>query len=249
MLRLFFMLLFLLLPALAGAQVSVDTVQGTLGRTVALPIRLATAGGNGWDSIVTLSGRIRLSNPTVFYPQRFIAPAGDSVSDVVLRAEKDSIYQFSVTLHRDSAGRTAGDTLAYLAGEALAGSDSVCILRFENLTLDGQAVADATGAIITHSIGTPIPYVRFATLEQNYPNPVARGRATIFAYRIDKRSDVRFHIYNLLGQELFVAQVGDTDIGPHLFVFVPEPTMPAGAYLIRLVTNSGSADKVMHILQ
>lgn len=249
MLRIFFILLFLLLPALAAGQVSVDTARGVVGKTVAVPIRLETAGGNGWKNSVTLSGRIRLSNPTVFYPQRFIAPLGDSVVDAMLRAEKDSIYIFSLTLLRDSTGRTAGDTLAYLAGEALAGSDSICLLRFEDLSLDDTPAADAAGAVITRSIGPPLPYVRFATLEQNYPNPVARGRATIFAYRIDKRSDVRFHIYNLLGQELFVAQVGDTDIGPHLFIFVPEPTMPAGAYLIRLVTNSGSADKVMHVLQ
>jgi len=243
------MLLFLLLPALAGAQIAVDTVRGVVGKTVGVPIRLAPGGGNGWENPVTLSGRIRLSNPTAFYPQRFIAPAGDSVVNFTLRAEKDSIYIFSLTVRRDSIGRTAGDTLVYLAGEALAGSDSVCILRFEILSLDGSPVAGATGAVITQSIGTPLPYVRFATLEQNYPNPVSRGRRTTFAYRIDKRSDVRFHIYNLMGQELFVAQVGDTDIGPHLFVFVPEPTMPAGAYLIRLVTNSGSADKVMHVLQ
>lgn len=243
------MLLLLLLPVAAGAQLSADTTYGVVGKTVSVPLHLARPVGNGSPNPVTLYGRLRLGNPTVFYPQRFIAPSGDSILAFTLRAEKDSIYTFSITMRRDSTDRTAGDTLMYLAGEALAGSDSVCVLRFEALTLNDTSIADTRGVIITLSIGTPLPYVRFATLEQNYPNPVSRGKPTIFAYRIDKRTDVRFHIYNLVGQELFVAHVGDTDIGPHLFIFTPEPTMPTGPYFVRLVTNSGTADKVMHILQ
>ena len=103
--------------------------------------------------------------------------------------------------------------------------------------------------MISSSVGPPLPYIRFATLEQNYPNPVPSGTSTTFAYRIDRRSEVVFHIYNLLGQELVTAELGEQELGPHIFVFVPYPTMPTGAYLVRLVTNSGSADKVMHILR
>jgi len=242
-------LLLLLLPVVAAAQLSADTARGLVGRTISLPLYLEFPAGSPGPNPVTLHGRLRLGNATVFYPQRFIAPAGDSLLGFMLHAEKDSIYTFSFTIDRAEENRVSGDTLVYLAGEALAGSDSVCILYFETLEADSRPLDDATGAVITRSIGPPLPYVRFATLEQNYPNPATRGRPTIFAYRIDKRSDVRFHIYNLMGQELFVAQLGDTDIGPHTFVFLPEPTMPSGAYLVRLVTNSGSADKVMHILQ
>ncbi len=229
---------------MAAAQLVVDTTRTIVGASTAVVVRLQEA-----DALpagrVTLGGTLRLSNPTVFFPQRFLAPSGSRVLESSLVAEKDSIYNFSLTLERDSAG----DTLFVLGGEALAASDSLCILRFEDLSLAGSSINDASGVVISRSVGPPLPYIRFATLEQNYPNPVPSGTTTAFAYRIDRRSEVTFHIYNVLGQELVTEQLGEQPLGPHIFVFVPYPTMPTGAYLVRMVTNSGSADKVMHILR
>ncbi len=247
-LHLLSLLWLLLLSAVASAQITVDTARAVVGTSIALSVRIEP-GATTWANPLRLSGRIRLSNPTVFFPQRFAAPAGDTVLNSALSAENDSTYTFSVMLRRDSAHRSAGDTLFYLIGEALAGSDSLCVLRFENLLLADMPSGDAIGAVIIRSIGPPLPYIRFATLEQNYPNPVPHATATTFAYRIDKRSDVRFIIYTMLGQELVIAQLGEQAIGPHLFIFRPDPTMPTGQYMVRLVTNSGSAVKMMQILR
>jgi hypothetical protein len=244
------LLITLLLGLLATdmrAQVVADTARGLVGGKVRLVLR-DPAGTVGRPGSATLTATMQLSNPTVFYPERFSAPAGDSVVSYTLKALKDSIYQIAVTIRRE-ANSAAGDTLCYLDGEALAGSDSVCRVSIFNVALADQSLPDISAAIITRSIGPPLPYVRFAILEQNYPNPVPRGASTTWAYRIDKRSDVRFHFYNPLGEELFVAHLGDQDIGPHTYVLTPALDMPTGAYLVRLVTNSGSADKLMMILR
>lgn len=230
------------------AQFAIDTARGLVGGKVDVVLR-APAGDLERRGVVRLDATMQLSNPTVFYPERFIAPAGDSVLGFTLMAVKDSIYNVSITLRRDPANTAAGDTVVTLRGEALAGSDSVCIIALRSVLADGAPIAESRGVVITRSIGPPLPYVRFAILEQNYPNPVPRGSSTTWAYRIDKRSDVRFHFFNLLGQELFVALLGDQPIGPHVYVYTPPLDMPSGVYLVRLVTNSGSADKVMHMLR
>jgi hypothetical protein len=229
----------------ARAQIAIDTARGLVGGHPRLAVHLPAdpAGGT-----VTLAGTMKLSNPTVFFPERFIAPAGDTIVDTTLTALKDSIYTFSVTVARAASPRAGGDTLLYLEGEALAGSDSLCVITFPDASLGGSPATLPAGRVITKSIGPPLPYVRFAILEQNYPNPVPRGASTIWAYRIDRFSDVRFYFYNLLGQELEVIDLGEKEIGPHTFTYTPGITMPSGAYFVRLVTNTGSADKVMHIV-
>ena len=229
----------------AHAQISIDTARGLVGEHPRLALHLPAPPAGG---AVTLAGTMKLGNPTVFFPERFLPPAGDTITDTTLTALEDSIYAFSVTLLRAPAPRGAGDTLLYLEGEALAGSDSLCVITFTDASLGGAPVALPAGAVITRSVGPPLPYVRLAILEQNYPNPVPRGASTTWAYRIDKLSDVRFYIYNLLGQELEVIDAGEKGIGPHTFVYTPGITMPSGPYFVRLVTNTGSADKVMHIL-
>lgn len=242
------LLLALLLGAApARAQIVIDTARGLVGQKVRVPLHLTA------DSVesgfLTLTATMQLSNPTVFYPERFTAPSGDSVIGSTMRQVKDSIYEVSFTIQRSGGARSGGDTLIYLDGEALAGSDSICIIDFTRISVDGNELHSASGIVITRSIGPPLPYVRFAILEQNYPNPVPRGGSTTWAYRIDKRSDVRFHFYNVLGEELMVVQLGDQDIGPHTYLFTPQLDMPTGAYLVRLVTNSGSADKLMMVLR
>ncbi len=241
------MLCALLVPATARAQIAIDTARGLVGKTISAPIR-APGLPAGRSGAVTVTATLRLSNPTVFYPQRITAPAGDVVDSFMLTALKDSIFEISFTVRRTAPNAGAGDTLAMLLGEALAGSDSVCIVTLESVRLNDAPIGGARGVVITESVGTPIPYVRFAILEQNYPNPVPRGRQTRWAYRIDKRSDITFRFFDLLGKEIHTEYLGVQDLGPHIYVYDPPPTLPTGTYYVRLETNSGASDKVMLIL-
>jgi hypothetical protein len=243
--------LLLLLAAFTSLSAQVilsDTARGLVGGELRLPFRHhLDSDSTGTPVAVRLVGSILLSNPTVFYPERILAPAGDSVTGFTLVAIRDSIYTFSLDLLH--GGTSSGDTLFYLEGEALAGSDSLCILRFSDVQLQGSPASITDGTIITRSIGPPLPYVRFAILEQNYPNPVHVGGSTTWAYRIDKVSDIRFIFFNVLGQVIFEDPLGEQPLGPHIYTYTPEVTTPAGVYFVRLVTNSGSADNVMHIIR
>ncbi|MDB5033498.1 MAG: hypothetical protein JWQ98_739 [Chlorobi bacterium] len=241
---LFLLLALLLLPgAFAFAGITVDTTRGLVGEH--LRVRIIIPPGGPAAGPALLRGTLRLSNPTVFFPDSLIAARAGAITGYSLTARKDSIYDFSISLLRDTA---MADTI-YLAGEALAGSDSVCVILLNDITLDGAPRESASGAVLTRSVGPPLPYVRFAILDQNYPNPARQGSPTTWAYRIDRLSDVRFYFYTVTGAELFVADLGTQPIGPHTFIYTPGIDVPCGVYLVRLVTNSGFADKVMHIVR
>jgi len=241
-----FLLLILCIPSVAAAQLIVESARGNVGQEVRVVVRLNGLQGGGQ---AICAGKIALGNSTVFYPERFVAPAGDSMIGFSLRPVTDSLYDFSLTLLNASNPRASGDTLAILTGEALAGSDSLCTLDLREVIVNGSPVGSASSRIVTTSIGPPLPYVRFATLEQNYPNPIRRGQSTTWGYRIDKPSDVRFVIYTSLGQELDVIHLGLQGVGPHIFTYLPGITTPSGVYWARLVTSTGSAEKPFHIVR
>jgi hypothetical protein len=108
---------------------------------------------------------------------------------------------------------------------------------------------DQRGRIVTTSVGTPIPYVRFATLERNYPNPIRSGSRTTWAYRIDKPSRVIFHFYNIAAAETFVQDLGLQPGGIHLFSFTPTIETASGMYIVRMETNTGDAYQFMHVIR
>jgi hypothetical protein len=230
------------------AQILVDSARGIVGAEARLPIRYA---GTPVDSIGTIAveGEFLLSNATVFFPERFDGAGRDSLIAWKLTRLTDSTYSFSFTARFDSAGGPAGDTLCYLAGEALAGFDSVCVVRFSKLRVDGDSAADARGTLLTVSVGTPLPYVRFATLERNYPNPIRSGSRTTWAYRIDKPSTVKFHFYNIVGAETFVQDLGEQSGGVHLFSFTPTIETATGMYIVRMETSTGDAYQFMHVIR
>lgn len=237
-----------LLPQATTAQILAGNTHGFVGKEVQLPLRLA----NGVDTgaTITIEGAFQLSNPTVFFPERFAVAAGDTATAQRLTKLTDSTFTFAITIRTGSATpRAEGDTIVRLAGEALAGNDSVCVVSFSSLRLNGGEVGAAIGIITTTSIGTPRPYVRFATLEQNYPNPVLRFTPTTWAYRIDKDSPVKLILYTDLGEEYTILDQGFVPAGIHLITFTPGYDVSVGVYWARLVTNSGEAHKPMHVLR
>ncbi|MES2764909.1 MAG: T9SS type A sorting domain-containing protein [Bacteroidota bacterium] len=218
---------FFLLKTFAFAQS--DTAHGIVGEKVELRLIVDKPD----EEIVKISGQFLLSNPTVFYPEEFL-----KADSVVLKRENDSVYSFSFS---------ARDTI-FLKGEALAGSDSVCEISFKNVTIDGIAVSDFKGIIITESIGAPLPYIRPATLIEGFPNPASRGQEITWAYRLDKTSNVTFGFYTLLGKEILLKDLGEQTATIHTFSIIPDVNFAAGVYWVRLFTNSGEALQQMMVI-
>lgn len=223
-----------------GQTVGVGTGRGVIGKDARVPVLLA---GGTIPQGATLSAVLRLSNPTVFYPQRIEHSSGDTVAGAGLVRRNDSTWLIRVPLD------AAADTLFSIHGELLAGTDSVCRITLDSIAIDSTLVPSATGRVISEAVGPPFPYVRFATIEQNYPNPVSIGGTTTWAYRIDKPSLVRLECYNVLGEQMWVAQLGDVAPGTHLYSRQTLADMGPGIYWVRLVTNSGVADKPFMVFQ
>jgi hypothetical protein len=222
-----FLLVFFLLKISVFAQS--DTARGIVGEKVELRLVIDKPD----TEIVKISGQFLLSNPTVFYPEEFL-----KADSVVLKRENDSVYLFSFS---------ARDTI-FLKGEALAGSDSLCEISFRNVTIDGIAVGDFKGTIITESIGAPLPYIRFATLEEGFPNPVYRGQEVTWAYRLDKPSNVQFAFYTILGKEILLKDLGEQPLGIRTFSLRPDIDFAAGVYWVRLKTDFGESLQQMMVI-
>lgn len=231
-----------------AAQVVSDTARGLVGEEVRLVIRAATPVGAS-DSL-TIRGAFHLGNATVFLPERFAAGPRTIVERSALTRQSDSTYEFSVVL-RPHSGESiaAGDTLCLLAGEALAGYDSVCVIRFAPLRANDGPATEATGVVITRSVGTPLPYIRYATLERGYPNPAKRYQTVSWAFRIDKASPVRFGIYNVAGELISEHDRGELAPGIYVERFTIGYDVSTGVYLVALTTNSGDAWQWMHVVK
>jgi hypothetical protein len=250
-LRLIPTLLSLLLLALghsgASAQVVLDTARGLVGQEVQLALRTREAIASS-DSI-TIRGGFHLSNATVFYPERFVGATSSTVSRYELTRLTDSTYDFTVVVALGGRAPAAGDTLVLLAGEALAGFDSICVVRFSGLRTNDAPASDVAGIIITGSIGTRLPYIRYATLEPGYPNPARRYETVTWAFRIDKASNIRFGIYNLGGEQIYDHDLGELAPGIHLETFNIGFDVASGVYLVAMQTNSGNAWQYFHVVK
>ena len=233
-----------LLPLTASAQITVDTARGLVGEEVRLAVRtVADIDATAIDSTgaLMMRGSIHLSNPTVFYPERFTSSVGASIRRYELRKLTDSTYVFEVVISFPARRVASGDTLFMLAGEALAGYDSVAVVRFDGVRATDGLSYDATGIVITRSIGTPMPYVRYATLEQGYPNPASRFQTVTWAFRLDKQSQVSFGIYNLHGELISDRDLGRLGPGIHIETFTIGFDVAGGTYVVHLRTETGNA--------
>ena len=106
---------------------------------------------------------------------------------------------------------------------------------------NGEALDTFDALVIISSKGTPLPYIRIARLEPNYPDPVGPGRESKFIYHIDKKSRVQFFLIDILGKRFILEDIPEVRPGTHEFIFRPDLKLPAGAYWVLLSTNSGKA--------
>lgn len=213
-----------------------DTLQISVGRTFSVPVyKLSTTNST------VVSGTCIISNPLVAY---FSADLQEQAEVIFWERRGLDTIQFYLRYNANV------DSLFFLQGKALAGNDSLCRLQFLALTVnDTLNFTPFSLLLISRSVGPPLPYIRFATLEQNYPNPVPAAGSTIFPYRIDKASDVQFVLYDITGRSEVVGSLKNVPAGVHQFVFFPESKFMTGAYRMRMITSSGEASRRLLIVR
>jgi hypothetical protein len=222
----------------ADAQIRIDTARMTVGSRGTVAVRLTE---NLPGANVTLTGRVTLSNPTVFFPDSIRVPIGSSDFVYSLVRRNDSTFDFSLVLRRTAQSR---DTLCLFSGEVLAGSDSISFVRLSGLNAfinnTARIIPSTSGVIVSRTLGAPLTYVRVAKLDPSVPNPAPRNQVMTWAYRIDKDSEVTIILYNALGQEVKQLPQGFQRKGTRFIRFAPsELDFGVGRYWARLVTNSG----------
>lgn len=223
------------------AQLKLMPASGTVGKE--MQIIMSFEADSTLSSVSEMQGVIHLTNPTLFYPERFVAASAIGSSELI--RVNDSTYNFKIKFLQN----VTNDTLLGIAGEALAGNDSVGFLIIDSLVINNKKNNSLLQAkITTQNIGSPLFYTRYSTLEQNYPNPVNRGKTTTWAYKIDKKMRVIFHIYNLIGEEFLADDLGILDHGVYKYTLNVDRQLPMGAYFIRLEAENNSATQVMHVV-
>jgi hypothetical protein len=223
-----------------SSPIRLQTVRGLVGEKNDIAI-LAKADSISFSGDIILKGQLLLSNPTVFYPEKWLAAQGTQLFDSTRTRVDDSKYEFSISI-RCTQGISC-DTLVRLRGEILAASDSVTDVRLVNMTLTdsrGRRTIPSTFATLTiGSIGTPLPIIRRPSLKQSYPNPAVRGNDMTWEYRIDEPSDITFRLYTALGQEVIRLERQNQQRGVHKETWTPLSPLSAGVYYVRFSSSSG----------
>lgn len=209
-----------------------------VGKQYELPILKPTVIG-----VNTISANIKISNPTVFFPDGLSVRAGSTFTNQALTRLTDSTYTIQATFEVNDLS----DTAMFLWGTALAGNDSTTVLSLENFTVNGNIEPNYVMNILSTSVGTRRPYVRFSVFDPGFPNPIRSQETITFAYKIDLQSDVRFYAVTLTGEQTLIGEYSNVPLGVHTFRFTPGPLWASGNYWIMFETITGTRYQPLHI--
>lgn len=209
-----------------------------VGKQYELPILKPTFIG-----VNTISASVKISNPTVFFPDGLSLRSGSLFTNQSLTRLTDSTYTLQATFEVNDIS----DTAMFLWGTALAGNDSTTLLTFENFSVNGTNEPNYVINLLTTSVGTPRPYVRFSVFDPGFPNPINSQQTVTYAYKIDLQSDVRFYAVTLTGEQTLIGEYANVPLGVHRFQFTPGPLWASGNYWIMMETISGTRYQPLHI--
>lgn len=209
-----------------------------VGKQYELPILLSLAPGE-----FSFSATVKLSNPTVFFPDGLSQTATSNISNHSLTRITDSTY----TLFATVTVNEVTDTAFFLWGTALAGNDSTATIQIADLRVNDNPLEDLEIRLLTTSVGTRRPYVRFSVFDPGFPNPISSQETITFAYQIDIPSDVRFYAVTLNGTQTLIGDFKNVPFGVHRFQFTPGPLWASGNYWVMFETLTGTRYQPLHI--
>lgn len=195
----------------------------------------------------SLSGKIIISNPTVFYIDslQLISQAGITHNAALTRIH-DTLYSFSV---EDNSSACSDCNMFALYGTPLAGNDTVCVVTFSDLIYNGTQTTPFIILIKSDPLITPLPYLKAVKMQENYPNPATPAGPTYWRYRIDRATDIIFNLWNMQG--CLIAQFKDFKDKPGYYTYRMEiaPEYSSGMYYFEIITNTGRDSKKFIIIR
>ncbi|MFM7774680.1 MAG: hypothetical protein ACKO9V_07550 [Candidatus Kapaibacterium sp.] len=173
-----------------------DSVRVLVGETASLPIRLrlpSTSEDSLWVSV-----RLRISNPTVAYPVEIrSADAGVSALRWVPTGPGILTIRFAIR------NRNVSVAAMELRCLALAGSDSVCLVSVDSVTVDGGSPCPGDSLVFSSSNtdhdGT---YLRPLGVGPTTPLPCEQCAGLRWTVRSDRMDTVRVEIVDLAGRSV-----------------------------------------------
>ncbi|MFZ1282369.1 MAG: T9SS type A sorting domain-containing protein, partial [Ignavibacteriaceae bacterium] len=83
-------------------------------------------------------------------------------------------------------------------------------------------------------------------LYQNYPNPF--NPETKIEYKLLQASDVKFNVFNILGEKVFEQNFGYQTAGSYKVNFDGE-NLPSGVYVYSIYTNENRLSRKMMLMK
>jgi hypothetical protein len=234
----FILLILLLTPNLKAA----DTLAAESGDVIYLriPIELSHAVDSKYD----LSIELENSESTLLKPHSICKSDSNQIDTKVSRTSYD-IYQ----LDAQNVNLEENKDL-FIKCIVLAGADSIC-----NVKVVGKAksVLDSFNIESNYVIkikyeSVPIIYIRFAKMNALYPSPIYTGENLYCEFVTDRESDIKVHLTAYDGRTYEM----DSQVfpkGDNKLMIKLDKNLPAGAYMLRLVTNHGEVSKTFMVIK
>ncbi len=202
---------------------------GNVGDTICNSIIIQSE--NPLEKVMLIEGIVQLSNPLVFYPLDMLADSDFEIIENNINRENDSIYKIRLKINIKS--KPVRELKINFCGELLAGNDSVCSVNFTNVQINFNSANDFEIDIKSYNLGSKFPYLRFARLLQNAPNPVTAGSNTNWTYTIDIPQNINFLVYNLVGKLMYEEKRKIESPGTHIYdLLIDNLTYPGIYYFI-----------------
>lgn len=216
-----------------------------VGQNHCLNIRL-TNDGTILDAQGSITGKIILENPTMFFPDSLANSGLTEIYNYSLTRENDSEYNFSF----DYTLTNKANILEFsLCGLALAGNDSLSKIYIHNLTPIFYHFEDKEITLKSTSIGGELPYLRMPILWDIYPNPVRPIQEVTCKYRIDNTQHIIFKIFDFQGKMISEFDLGDVSRGTHNFTFMTNYYYSSGVYILQLETKKHKLNQKFLIIK
>lgn len=217
----------------SGGGVTLDAVNTT-------PLAVAAGGQVSFDYTVT-NGAAAPTTVDLYYRatpgnrrgliQTLTLPAGQSVSGSFTQSvpsnapPRNYVYTLNVGTFPTTSLDSESFTITVLPPARQDGSGA------ETWAVSDVAAEDAAPAAATAELP------REVALEAAYPNPFVL--ATTLAFRLPAADRATLEVFDVLGRRVAVLAEGAFDAGRHTAAF-DGSGLPSGAYLVRLVTASGT---------